>query len=895
MALPAGKRLGPYEITSIIGAGGMGEVYRANDTRLDRTVAIKILSSHLSNNSDLKQRFEREARAISSLSHAHICGLYDVGSQDGTEFLVMEFLEGETLAHRLSKGPLSIEQMLRYAIQIADALDKAHRQGIIHRDLKPGNIMLTKSGVKLLDFGLAKQLSGISQTSQSAVSGLATELKPLTSEGNILGTVQYMSPEQLESREVDSRSDLWAFGCVLYEMATGQAAFIGKSQASLIAAIMNSQPAPMTSLKPLTPPALEHVANTCLAKDPEERWQSAGDVMRELQWIASGSQSQAAPVANVTGRTQRQRFLWAGIILFAGLIATTLFVKNPFSKSSRLEVSRFSISAPAGTQFGSYDSQTLSPNGRTLAFTATGPDGPALWIRAIDSVEPRMLAGTEDARFPFWSPDNRYLAFFAQGKLKKIDTSGGSPEIITDGEDGRGGSWSPNGTIVFTPSFWGPLFAVSENGNNLRQITDLKSPVPSVTHRYPQFLPDGTHFLYLAIAVGSGKSGQFCVGAVDNSSKSTCFAPGDSSFAYVDPGYLWFVRDSALSFQQFDLKSMQLTGTPVTIAPNIGRFGSIGPIRFSSISVAPNGILTFFSKSGYSSTRLRLYDRNGKEVTTFEKQGLFVEPSFAMDEQRVVVQREDPAGNNDVWLLDTVRHTFSRITFHSGLVWSPAISPDSKQVAYSWARPGYGNADLFLTSTSGAGSPRMIWESDAIKFPDDWSPDLTILLVEVFHPGKRTDLWAFPLKEGKPYPLLETPFREVEAKFSPDGHFIAYSSDESGRKEVYVQTFPVSAQKWQISTQGGSQPQWSRDGKELFFLSPSLDLMSVEVRTSPRFETGVPRMLFHTTIPSVLGNIEGRNQYAVDRDGNFLVVSGDAASESRQIHVVVNWQLMLNR
>jgi Tol biopolymer transport system component len=347
--------------------------------------------------------------------------------------------------------------------------------------------------------------------------------------------------------------------------------------------------------------------------------------------------------------------------------------------------------------------------------------------------------------------------------------------------------------------------------------------------------------------------------------------------------------------QRFDLKSMQLTGTPVTVATNIGRFGSIGPIRFSSISVAPNGILTFFSKSGYSSTRLRLYDPNGKEVTTFEKQGLFVEPSFAMDEQRVVVQREDPAGNNDVWLLDTVRHTFSRITFHSGLVWSPAISPDSKQVAYSWARPGYGNADLFLTSTSGAGSPRMIWESDAIKFPDDWSPDSTTLLVEVFQPGNRTDLWAFPLNGSKPYPLFETPFREVEAKFSPDGEFIAYSSDESGRKEVYVQTFPVSAQKWQISTQGGSQPQWSRDGKELFFLSPSLDLMSVEIRTPSRFETGVPRMLFHTTIPRELGNVEGRNQYAVDRDGNFLIVSGDAASEPRRIHVVVNWQSMLNR
>ncbi|PWT92423.1 MAG: hypothetical protein C5B54_03540 [Acidobacteria bacterium] len=896
MPLSAGRRLGPYEILAPIGAGGMGEVYRGKDTRLDRNVAIKILPSHLSDNIDLKQRFEREARTISGLNHPHICTLHDVGDQDGINFLVMEYIEGETLASRLSKGALSLDQTLRYGMQIAEALDRAHRSGVIHRDLKPGNIMLTKSGIKLLDFGLAKFQLGMSEKAVSSVSGLATELtphNPLTNEGTILGTVQYMSPEQLEGQDADARSDLWAFGCVLYEMATGKRAFEGKSQASIIAAIMHSQPAPMASLQPLTQPSFEHVVTTCLAKDPDERWQSAGDVRQQLQWISSASQSITLP-KTVVRRNNRELFAWIVVILLMAALSFLIFLRRQPEKKSLAQVSRFTIDLPAGTELSPYDSLVLSPDGKNVAFTSLGLDRSHLWIRSLDEVEPRMLPETEDARFPFWSPDSRYVGFFAQGKLKKIEISGGSPETITDAQDARGGSWNSEGTIIFARNFYTPLYAVSHNGGNLRPVTSLKSPIASASNRWPWFLPDQKHFLYLALTSTGGNSrGQFCVGSLDDQ-KATCFANGSSKITYLPSGYVMYIRDSALVAQRFDVNSLHLTGNPISVVPDIGQYFSFGPSGHSPFSASDTGVL-MYSKVQYPSAHVRMYDRNGVELKTFSSAGLFTEPFVSSDGQKMAINRQDATGSMDVWFLDLGRDALTRLTFNSAIVWSPVISPDASQLVYTGTRPGFGVGDLFETTTNGTGTPRLLWESDTRKLADDWSPDGSTLLVDVSSPQSRTDIWAVPMKGNeKPYPVIQTPFEETGVRFSPDGHFIAYSSDESGHPEIYVQTFPVSGQKWQISTEGGEQAQWSSDGKEIFYLSSSIDLMAVDIKSSSRFETGVPHKLFHPSIPKFLANLEGRNQFAVDPRGRFLIVSGDTTVESTQITVVQNWQSLID-
>ena len=681
MPLSAGTRLGPYEVLSVIGAGGMGEVYRAKDTRLDRIVAIKILPAHLSENPDLKERFEREARTISSLSHPHICALHDIGHQNGIDYLVMEFLEGENLAERLNKGPLPMEQVLRYGTQIAEALDKAHRQGVVHRDLKPGNIMLTRSGVKLLDFGLAKSELPIQIAGTSAA-----PTKQLTAEGTILGTLQYMAPEQLEGKSADPRTDLFAMGLVLYEMATARKAFTGNSQASLIAAILSSEAPPLSAIQPLAPPAFERVVKTCLAKDPEDRWQSAHDVASELKWIQESSSQQGIAALPVKKRKRREIWLWLAIAVLSAVSFSLLayLFYRPAQTSALL---RFNIPAPEKSRIR--DELSFAPDGHALAFVAIGADGArALWLRSMTSGNTVPLPDTQNASFPFWSPDSRYVAFFADGKLKRLDPSSGTSETICDAGDPRGGSWSKDGVILFTPSSTDGLYSVPVAGGEIKQVTSLDQKRGDGTHRWPFFLPDGRHFLFYDGTDDAGVAGIY-LGSLD-SHNTTFLTRSDVSGVYDPAGYLLFTRQSRIMVQKFDAKALKLLGEPISIADRVAP-GTVSQIPTMTVS---NTDLLAFSQGEGNTTELHWFDRMGKDLGDTTKAGDFQEPAFSPDEKRVAFDRD-----KDIWILDFSTGVYSRFTFSPANENCPVWSPDGRNIVFASGKEGTFN--LYIKPFSG--------------------------------------------------------------------------------------------------------------------------------------------------------------------------------------------------
>jgi len=560
----------------------MGEVYRARDTRLDRTVAIKILPAHLSHNPEAKQRFDREARAISSLNHPNICTLHDIGHQDGIDYLVMEYLEGQTLAERLMKGPLPLDQVLKYGIEICEGLEKAHKTSVTHRDLKPGNIMLTKAGAKLMDFGLAKAATaGMAQSSNLALtlSGPSAD-QPLTARGTIVGTFQYMAPEQVEGKEADARSDVFAMGAVLYEMATGKRAFNGRTQASIVAAILAAEPQPISTLQPMTPPALDRVVATCLAKDPEERFQTAHDLKLQLKWMAESGSKAGIPAPLAAQKKIRERMLWAVVALLAAGCAVLAAILRP--STPERQVLHAYIPAPAKVEFAFVGDRTaplaISPDGTRLAFGATGADGKQLlWVRVLRAASSQPLPGTEGLTHPFWSPDSRFIAFFAEGKLKKIEATGGPPQIICDASDGRGGAWNGDGVIVFSPAFNGPLFKVSAAGGAPVQVTELDSALGESSHRWPQFLPDGRHFLYFARGMAAQVSTTY-VGSLDSREKKLLFRSPTNVVAST-AGYLLFIRNSTLMAQPFDAKSLTVHGDAVPVAEAFSKIPPM-PARF---------------------------------------------------------------------------------------------------------------------------------------------------------------------------------------------------------------------------------------------------------------------------------------------------------------------------
>ena len=892
MLLPRGTRLGPYEIQSTIGAGGMGEVYRARDTRLDRTVAIKILPENLTGTPELHLRFEREARAISGLNHPHICTLHDIGHQDGIDFLVMEYLEGETLAKRLERGPLSAQELSRIATEIADALDRAHRQGVIHRDLKPGNIMLTKAGTKLLDFGLAKTaLAPVG----GELSSSPTLSQPLTECGTLVGTLQYMSPEQLEGKEADARSDIFAFGGVLYEMATGRKAFEGNSQASVIAAILEREPPPISSLQPCFPPALEHVVRTCLCKDPDERWQTAHDVLLQLKWICEAGSQTGLPVPVIARGRFRQNLGWlaAALCLSVLLIVLPLNIGYFHRNGSGPRAIRFSIPAPQGTTFDL--PLGLSPDGRNLVFVAVSGGKNQLWVRPIDSLESRLLSGTEEATFPFWSPDSRFIGFFAEGRLKKIELSTGTVQTlaIESVPDPRGATWSQAGVILYSPNTVSPLYRIPASGGEATPATELDPSTGEMSHRWPQFLPDGQHFLYFAFTPGRENEAVY-VGSLGSKDRQRILLAASEAL-YAPPGYLLFVRENTLMAQPFDPSKLRLTGEPIPIASGIVPEGESGPTNYAAFSVAQNGTLAYRPGAG-ALTQLAWFDRHGKPLGRLGSPGSYDEPELSPDGNEVVVEQDDPQlRSRDLMLVELSHGTFSRFSFHSTSAhFTPVWSPDGSRIAFS-SNPS-GVLNLYWKPSSGAGSEEPLLASAASKLVDSWSLDGRFLLFESQDPKTAFDLWVLPLTgDRKPWVFLQTPFNEAHASFSPDGRWVAYVSDESGRAEVYVRSFPKPTGKWQVSTEGGDQPRWRHDGHELFYLAPNQKMMAVAMIPGPAFKHGPPQAMFDIRVRRT-GLTDSRAHYTVTRDGQrFLVNILAEGPNSSGIAIVVDWTAELKK
>jgi Tol biopolymer transport system component len=877
MTLTTGTRLGPYEILSPLGAGGMGEVYKARDTRLERTVAIKILPPRFSEDADMKQRFEREAKAISALAHVNICALYDVGMHEGTEYLVMEHLEGQTLAERLSNGPLPPDQLLKVSIEIAAALDAAHHAGIIHRDLKPGNVMLTKSGVKLLDFGLAK--TAVPAVKSSSATSLPTEMpRAITEQGTILGTFQYMAPEQLEGREADARSDIFSFGAVLYEMATGRKAFEGKSHAALISAILKDEPAPISTVAPMTPPALDRVVKTCLAKDPEDRFQTAHDIKLQLQWIAEGGSQVGLPAPVAQRRKSRERLAW-GLAAAAGAAAAILGIGFVRRAPARPRLVRFEIANPEGIT--TIDAPRISPDGRHLAFNATDSSGKSrIWVRALNALVAQPLAGTEGTTRPFWSPDSRSLGFFAEGKLKKIEVSGGPAQKICDAPSGADGSWSPEGVILFDGTANDPIYRVSAAGG-----TPVVAVKPEPSHKettvgWPEFLPDGRHFLYMATGQ-KPEDNAYRIGSLD-STESKALAPAQTLVTYTPPGYLLFVRDKTLVAQPFDAKALKTTGEPIPLAEHIGT-DSVGLARFS---VSRDGTLAY--RTGESADRFLWVDRSGREGGPVAEPGEYHNPAFSPGGDRLAFNLADPrSGKTDIWIRDLKRGVSSRFTFGARDALCPVWSSDGRRMVFTVGD------DLFEKAVEGQGEEKLFLKSDELKFACDWTRDGRYIAFQ--SRGKETgwDIWALPtFGDRKPIPLLKTPFAEQRPVFSPDGRFLAYQSNESGRAEVYVQSFPGPGGKWQISTSGGNEPQWRADGKELYYRAPDQKVMAVEIQTGSSITAGTPQPLFQGRFDMSLA----RNRFVATADGRrFLTVAPLGREAMTPTTVVLNWYAELGR
>ncbi len=898
MALTSGTRLGPYEIVALLGAGGMGEVYRARDTRLERTVAVKVLHSQVASRPELRQRFEREARAVSSLNHPHICSLYDIGHQNGTDYLVMEYLEGESLAKRLEKGPLPIEQTLRYAIQVAGALGQAHRQGIFHRDLKPGNIMLTKSGAKLLDFGLAKLRAPEKGT--GAATPLPSEAATLTVEGTILGTFQYMAPEQLHGKDTDGRADIFSFGATLYEMACGRKAFEGESAAALVNAIMSTDPPPISAMPSLTgrPQGLllDRVIRKCLAKSVEDRWQDAQDLASELQWIAEAGSVVGVPVPGVQvagPARRRERIAW-GVAALAMLVAVILAVAYFRRAPAEARAVRLFLSPPEKTTLAG--SIAISPDGTQLAFTATTTEGSSsLYVRPLDSLTARALPDTEGAIHPFWSPDRRFLGYFVRNKgLYKVRVEGGPPQLLASVFEARGGTWSRDGAIVFSPNDRDPLYRVSDSGGAATAVTKLEPSRQESSHQWPQFLPDGRHFLYLVWSAQADARGIY-VGSLDAKEAPRRLMGADWGVTYAsgagDSGYLLFLRGRTLLAQSFDAQALRTSGEPFPVAEQAW-YDETTP-GLASFSVSESGVLAYRSGS-IRTGQLIWYDRAGKRLESIDPPGAYSDPWLAPDERRVAVNLIDPqTGTRDVWLLDLSRRTQARFTFHPGNDERPMWSPDGTRIVFSSDRDG--PANIYQKAASGSGEEQALVRSNVSKFPTGWTRDGRLVVFANWDDKTKWDLWVLPMTaNAKPEPYLQTPFDAFQAQFSPDGKWIAYVSNESNPLyEVYVQPYPMAAGRWQISTKGGSQPSWRRDSRELYYVAPDRKLMAVAVKPGSTFDTEAPRPLFQTQVP---GLVDARNHYVPSADGQrFLVNTIVGESTAMPVTVVLNWTAGLKR
>ncbi len=897
MLIVSGTKLGPYEIVSPLGAGGMGEVYRARDTRLGRDVAVKILPKEMSADPARKQRFEREAKTISSLNHPHICTLHDIGSQDGVDYLVMECVEGETLAKRLEKGPLPLGQVLKYGAQVADALDKAHRVGIVHRDLKPGNIMLTANGAKLLDFGLAKPVAPL-------VSGMTLtavpQTTPVTQEGTIVGTFQYMSPEQIEGKELDGRSDIFSLGAVLYEMLTGQRAFQGKSQLSVASAILEKEPAPISSLKPLTPPALDHAIRRCLAKDPEERWQTARDLALELKWIAESSSQLGATAPGAQVRKLREQLGW--IVAGAATVALVI-VAASLRWAPALElrpVMRWTTVLPSGDRSPSV---TLSPDGSHLAYigrlelSAPGQ----LYVRAMDQLEAKPVSGSDPVNpygSHFFSPDGNWIAYHSRGKLKKVPTAGGDSITICDTPSTYSGAWGPDGTIILGAGAadLGGLLRVPAAGGKLEVLTTPDAKKGETAHGWPYFLPGGKAILFSIQAAGSWDEGR--IAALDlRTGEQRTLLEGGSSPRYVPAGDLIYARGTSLFAVPFDPERLQLKGTPSLVLEGVSRYVLSG---FADYSFSDSGELVYVpSDSEAEKSAMVWVDRVGEAEALDSPPRAYANPSISPDGQRVAIGIEGGSpGDWDIWIYDLARHTLAKVTYGS-LNFAPAWTPDGKKVVFR-SRDAAGGRALFWVLADGSGPPERLVATDLPSTPGNWLPDGSALVFYQGAPGRQVDTRLLPVLAGaggtEPMPRVILN-NAIQPQLSPDGRWLAYASSASGRSQIYVQPFPSLVGKWQISIDGGNAPRWARSGRELFYRNGD-QMMAVDIETREGFRAGTPKVLFEGSYSGSPAPLQPGFGYDVSPDGRrFLMIklASKPNPSVEHLNVVENWFEELRR
>jgi serine/threonine protein kinase/Tol biopolymer transport system component len=886
MTIAAGIKLGRYEIRSKIGEGGMGEVYLARDTQLGRDVAVKVLPSTYSDDTDRLHRFEQEACAAGALNHPNILIVHDVGTHDDSPYVVSELLEGETLRERMGGTAQPQRKAIDYALQIAHGLAAAHEKGIIHRDLKPDNIFITRDGrVKILDFGIAKLTQPEGGQSQTDIPTRRVDTDP----GVVMGTVGYMSPEQVRGQKVDHRSDIFSFGAILYEMLSGRRAFHRESAADTISAILKEHPPDLSETNQRISPALERLVNHCLEKNPEERFHSASDLAFALEALSGSSVSSAQTMAMpaFAPRLMKRRDLliaWAvaAIAILAAIALTISHFRRPPTESRAV---RLFINPPEKASFGSF---AISPDGLRLAFVATDASGKTLlWIRPLDSINAQPLSGTEEATLPFWSPDSRFIGFFAGGKLKKIEVTGGPAQTLCNATAPRGATWNRDGLIIFEPAPVQPLYHVSAAGGEPTPLTTIDISRGETSHRWPYFLPDGRHFLYSVLG-GPEIQGVY-VRSLDAKENRRLLNVVNSDAAYAPPGYLLFRREAALMAQAFDADKLQLTGDPFPIAEQVGSDAATFQTFFS---VSQTGVLAYNS-GGSGKTQLAWMDRGGKQNGLVGQPGNYLRPWLSPDEKRVAVDDVDSQGNRDVWIIELGRGNPSRFTFDPAIDVAPVWSPDGSRIAFGSNREGTMN--LYQKPASGAGKEELLLKTDLGKFPLDWSADGRFLLYQVTDPKTKPDLWVLPLfGDQKPFPFVQTEFNERNGRFSPDGRWIAYASDESGAYQIYVQSFPTSGGKFPVSTNGGSFPAWSRDGKELFYVSPDRKMMAVEVKgEGATFEPAVPKVLFDMRVRTFT---DPQARFAVTADGQkFLVNNTIGETASAPIAVVLNWTAGLKR
>ncbi len=863
MPIVAGTKLGVYEIVGPLGSGGMGEVYRARDPRIGRDVAIKVLPSVLANDPDRLQRFEQEAHASGILNHPNILSVYDIGRTDGSPYLVSEYLEGETLRDKLGSGPIPHRKAMDYALQFSRGLSAAHEKGIMHRDLKPENLFITKDGrLKILDFGLAKLTQG------DVATGPLTQLPttPGTEPGVLLGTVGYMSPEQVRGKIADHRSDIFAFGAILYEMLTGERAFRGETAVDTLSAILQKEPPEISDTNRNVSPALSRLVQHCLEKDPEQRFHSASDIAFDLESL-SGFSEQTTVTAVPPERIKIPVYVWKLVSAFALVAALTLafFYYQQISKPHR--ALHVSIDLPPNSSLGTGQGRgiALSRNGKYVAFPAVSEQKWHLWVRALEKPYAQMLKETEGADFPFWSPDSEHIAFFANGKLKKIKSSGGPVQTICDAPTGRGGSWNSDGTILLSPQPYGPLYRVSSTGGAPTAITKISDP--KSTHRWPFFLPDGKHFLYTS----QDPNGIF-VASLD-SQESRKLTSEASNAVYAEAGFLLFVREGNLVAQPFDPKKIRLHGEAFPVAEEKIRYDS--DRAYGIFSISQQDVLSYQTGTPPVS-QPTWFDRSGRQIGSVGEPGNYFAPIFSPDGNKISFTRLDSqTGKSDLWIYEFSSNRLSRLTYQLEPNGPGIWSPDQSRLAFSVG------PRIFQKRLAAASSEELLFESSQYTIATSWSPDGRFLLFNYQNPRGDWDIWVLPtFGDRKPYVFLETRFADEQARFSPDGKWVAYMSNASGQNEVYVRAFSGSDQQWQISTDSGVFPQWGKDGRELFYFSKG-KLMSVEIKQGIELFFSTPKPLF---------DLPQNSPAVIHPDGQRILlfpVTGDSGRDN--IRLVLNW------